>query len=157
MPIALDSPIDDLRPDRPADIIAAGDNGHRETTIAVEPVRGLRHQRAEGRGCPEPDQDMHRNELPQRGRKSGENVSQPKEADAERHRHHDAEPIGDLAGGDAAETEADHGQGKGQRYRAPGRAEFGLHHRQHHNHRPHPDAADRADQDGQRKPHPRLA
>ena len=51
----------------------------------------------------------------------------------------------------------EHGQGKGQRHRAAGGAEFGLHHRQHHHDRPHADAADRADQQRKREPHPGLA
>ena len=55
----LHAPIDQRRPDRAADIIAAGDDGHRQPAIALEPVRGLRHQRREGRRGAEPDQEMH--------------------------------------------------------------------------------------------------
>ncbi len=69
----------------------------------------------------------------------------------------DAEPVGDLARDDAAETEAEEDHGGGERNRAAGGREFLLHHRHHHHDRPHPDRADGADQDGQREPQPRLA
>jgi hypothetical protein len=45
---------------------------------------------------------------------------------------------------------------KGQRYRPARRAEFSLDHRKHDHDRPHPGAADRADQQRERKPHPGL-
>ena len=125
--------------------------------IALEPVRGLRHQRRERRRGPEPDQEMDRDELPERAstarrryRPAPESrcrapiaVTMPKRSVI-------------LPVSDAAEAEAEHREGKGQRDRAAGGAELGLHHRQHNHDRPHADAADRADQHGQRKPHPGL-
>jgi hypothetical protein len=44
----------------------------------------------------------------------------------------------------------------GERRRAAGRREFGLHDRQHDDDRPHADAADRPDQQGNDEPHPGL-
>jgi hypothetical protein len=49
---------------------------------------------------------MHRDELPQRGRKPGGHISKPEEDDAEPHRHHDAKAIGDPPGRDAAKAKA---------------------------------------------------
>ncbi len=152
----LDSPIHQRRPDRAADIIAAGDDGHGKAAIAFEPVRGLGHQRAESGRSPQPDQKMHRDELPQRAGKAGGHIGRTQENDAERYRRHDAEAIGDLAGGDAAEPETEHGERKGQRHRAARRPEFGLDRGEHDHDRPHADAADRADHKRQREPHPGL-
>ena len=153
---ALNPPIKHRRPDRAADIIAAGRDGHRQAAIAVEPVRGLRHQRRERRRGPEADQEMNQNELPQRGRKPAADVGQRQDRGAEPDRHDDPEAIGDLAGRDTAETKAEHQEGKGQRDIAAGRAEFGLDHRKHDHHRPHADAADRADHQREREPDPCL-
>ena len=152
----LYSPIDHRRPDRAADIIAAGGDGDGDAAPALEPVRGLGHQRPECRRRAGPDGEMHQNELPHAGRTTRADIAERHQANAHPDRGDDAKTVGQFSGHDAAETETNHPKGEGQRGRAPGRGKFALHHRQRHHHRPHADAADRSDQEGKRKPHPRL-
>jgi hypothetical protein len=146
----LHAPVQDRWPDRAADVVAAGGDRDRKAAIAIEPVRGFRHQRTEGRGRTETDGEMHRNELPDRRRQACADVTEPENADPEPDRGDDAVAIGDLSGQHAAGTEAEHDQGKGQRRGATGRGELRLDHRQRHHHRPHPDAAERTDQHSHR-------
>ena len=148
----LDAVVDQRRPDRAADVIAAGGDGDREPAVAVEPVRGLRHQRPEGGRRGQPDRKMHQDELPDRGRHPRDDIAQAQNADAEPDRGDDAVAVGDLAGQHRAGTEPEHHQRKGQRGGAAARGEFGLHHRKRDHHRPHADAAERADQHGHGKP-----
>jgi hypothetical protein len=112
------------------------------------------HQRTEGRRRAKADGKMHRDELPDRRRHAGAEIAKPKDADAETDRRDDTVTVGDLAGQHAAGTEAQHHHGEGERGGATGRPEIRLHHRQHDHHRPHPDAAERADQDRHGKPGP---
>ena len=149
--IGLRAPVDQRRPECAGDIIAAGDDGHRKAAIALEPVRGFRHQRRErGRGA-EAHQERDEDELPQRGRKPGQHIGARQEGDADGHRRDDAEPVGDPADDDAAEAEAEEDHGGGKRNRAAGGRKFLLHDRHHHHHRPHADRADRGDQHRQRQ------
>jgi hypothetical protein len=147
---------DERRPHRARDVIAARDDGHGKSAIALEPVRGLRHQRREGRRGAEPDQEIGRDELPELGREPRQHVGNADESDADRHRRHDAELVGDLAGDHAAEAEAEHHQCEGQRHRCARGGELGLHDGNHHDDGPHADTTDRTDQQRKQQPHPSL-
>ena len=149
--------IDQRRPDGAADIVAARGDRDGQSPVAVEPVRGFRHQRTEGRRRAQSDGEMHQDELPDRRRHPGADIAEAEDADAEPDRGDDAVAVADLAGQHAAGAEAEHHKGKGQRGRSAGGAEFGLHHGQGHYHRPHADAAERADDHGHGKPEPRPA
>ena len=150
----LDAVVDQRWPDRAADVIAAGGNGDREPAVAVEPVRGLRHQRPERGRRGQPDRKMHQDELPDRGRHSRDDIAQAQNADAEPDGGDDAVAVGDLAGQHRAGTESEHDHRECQRGGAAARGELGLHHGKCHHHRPHADAAERADQHGHGKPGP---
>ena len=150
----LHAEIDQRRPDRAADVIAAGGDGDRQPPVAVEPVRGFRHQRAEGGRRGKPDREMHQDELPDRRRHPRDDIAEAQNADAEPDRGDDAVAVGDLAGQHAAGAESQHHHGEGQRGGAAAGGELGLHHRKRHHHRPHADAAERADQHGHGKPDP---
>ena len=150
----LDAVVDQRRPDRAADVIAAGGNGDREPAVAVEPVRGFRHQRSEGGRRGQPDREMHQDELPDRGRHSRDDIAQAQNADAEPDGGDDAVAVGDLAGQHRAGAESEHDHRERQRGGAAARGELGLHHGKCDHHRPHADAAERADQHGHGKPDP---
>jgi hypothetical protein len=153
----LDAVVHQWRPDHAADVIAAGGDGDREPAVAVEPVRGLRHQRPESGRRRQPDREMHEDELPDRGRHARDDIAESQNADAEPDRGDDAVAVGDLAGQHAAGTEAEHQKCKRQRGGAAAGGKLALHRRQRHHHRPHSDAAERADQHGDGKPNPRPA
>ena len=97
---------------------------------------------------------MDQDELPDRRRHPRADIAQAENADAEPDRGDDAVAVGDLAGQHAAGTESEHDERERQRGGAPGRAEVALDHRQGNHHRPHADAAERADQHGHGKPGP---
>src|SRR5690606_3774920 len=67
-------PLDDWRPDRAAEALAARDDAERDSAIAVEPAGRVRHQRAEDRRVSEQaDQDGEDEiELPGLGDEAGE-------------------------------------------------------------------------------------
>ena len=85
--------LDDRRPDRAGEIVAAGGDGHRDAAPAHEPVRRFRHQRREGRRRAETDQHMDDRELPQRGRKARADIAAQQRRDADGDRRQNAEPV----------------------------------------------------------------
>jgi hypothetical protein len=97
---------------------------------------------------------MHQDELPDRRGHPRADISQAQNADTEPDRDDDAVAVGDLAGQYAAGTESEHHERKGQRSGAAARAELGLDHGKCDHHRPHADAAERADQHGHGKAGP---
>ena len=153
----LHAEIDQRRPDRSTDVIAAGRDCDRKPAVAVKPVRGFRHQRAEGRRRGQADSEMHQDELPDRRGQPGADIAQAQNADADADRGNDAVTVGDFTGDHLAQTETKHDHGEGERRRAPVGAELGLDHGKRDHHRPHADATERADQDCDDKPGPGSA
>ncbi len=150
-------PLDDGRPERARNIIAAGCDGDRQTAIFLEPMRGFRHQRPEGRSRSEADGNVHEIELPKSARVTRRNVAAQQRHGAKRNRQDDAETVGNLAHQHIADAEAEHRAGEGERCIGAGRAKVCLHNRDHNDDRPHADAAERTDNKGKAKPDPRDA
>src|SRR5262245_61531339 len=146
--------VQDRRPDRAAEIIAGRDDGDGDSAPAREPARGVRDQRPEGGGGAEPDHEVHERERHEARSKAGHDVAETERARAAHDRRRNAEPVGQAPEHDAAACEAEHGQRERQRRVRAGNAEFGLHRRQHHRHRPHADAADGAEHHGDAEPPP---
>ena len=90
---------------------------------AREPERDVGDQRAEGRRAAEQadQQRLREHELPELGRLRGGDVAEAQHQRAEDHRQHDAEAVGEPAHQHAADREAQHGRGVGQRRAAAAR------------------------------------
>ena len=152
--IGLHAPVDDGRPDRATDVVAAGGDRDRESAIALEPVRGFSHQRSERRRRRQADEKMQQDVLPDRRRQPGADIAKAEKTDADADGGDDAVAVADLAGHDLADAETKHHQREGERGGAARHAEFGLDGGQRHHDRPHADTAERADQHGYGKPDP---
>ena len=154
----LDEMLNHRRPQRPGQVIAAGNDGHGDAAPAGEPVRHIRKQRRERRRTAEADeQAVGDRVLPERGSRGGGGVSEREAEDADDDRRQDPETIRHPAQDDAADAETKHRQriGKGRiRARNP---ELGLHRRQRHHHRPHADPADGRKDQRQHQPCPRVS
>ena len=143
------------RPDGAAEIIAGRGNRHRDAAAAPEPVRDVGHQRRKSRRGAEADQRAVRDRrLPQAAGLANDDVAGADEQGADHHGERGAETIGEPAGENAAAGEAEHGQRIGHRCCGAVDAEFGLHRRQRHHHRPHADAADGRQRHRHGKPQP---
>ena len=153
----LDGGLQDQRPDRAGEVVAAGDDRHGDATPLHEPVRDVGHQRSEGAGCAEPA-DQHRmdnHEAP-----VGVHVGRDDITDAQHHRpedqrQHDAEAVDQPAHHRAPDGECHHGRSVGDGGAAAVDAELRLDGRQHHDAGPQPDATDCRKRNGRRQPPPR--
>ena len=142
----LHAPIDQRRPDRAADIVAAGDDRRppaRDSgrTSARLPPSAARRSPT----CPSPIRKCTAMNCHIVDDSPATDIAAPRKAiltpiAATMPKRSVIRPVTH-----AAEAEAEHGQGEGERHGAARGAEFGLHGRQHHHDRPHADAADRAD------------
>src|SRR5438445_138281 len=83
----------------------------RQPAVTLEPVRGFRHQGAEGRRRAEADGKVHQDELPDGRRGAGAEIAEAEDADADADRGDDAVAVGDFSGQDPAGTEAEHHHG----------------------------------------------
>ena len=149
-----DAPLRQRRPYRAGQVVAAGAHGHRHAAPLGPPQRGVGHERRERGGATQKAQQRVRQaKRPDAGRQR-----RPQVARAHRRRAHhqyrgNAVPVGQAAGEDAAQAQADHHQRVGQRGGAAPHAEFGLHRRQHHRHHVHAAVAQRHQaQRGQQPP-----
>ena len=98
---------------------------------------------------------MHDVELPERLGITCSNIAKKNSNDADGDRRHDAEAIRQPPHQHAANAEAHHGAGEGER-RGPARGmKLELDDGNDHDNRPHADAAERADNQGDAQPHPR--
>ena len=115
-PDGRDRGLQERRPDRPGQIVAARDDRDRDAAAADEPERHVGDQRPEGRRAAEhaDQQRLREHELPQgRGARRGD-VADAEHERAKHGRHEDAEAVGEAAHQHAADG-ADHGRGVGQR------------------------------------------
>ena len=150
--------LDDQRPDRSADIVAAGAHRDGDAAAAAKPVRYIGDQRAERRRHADADQHaLQQREYPDIRGEGG-----PGEPDRHGKRcgyrgNDNPQPVDIAPDQNIPEAEADHGQGIGDRCVGAVDGEFGLDRRQDHDHTPEPDAADRAKPHRDGKPHPRVA
>jgi hypothetical protein len=137
--------LQDRRPDRAGEVVAARADRHRDAAPPVEPERGVGDERGEGgRAAEEPDQHpVQQAEFAEARGVAGEHEAAAQAERADDGRHHHAEAVGELAHQDAADAEADHGQRVGQRGTAARYAELGLHRRERHRDAVHARAAER--------------
>jgi hypothetical protein len=145
------------RPDGAGEIVAAGGGRHGEPAPPDEPLRYVGDQRTEGGRAAEADDGLQQRERPYARHGGGEREA---DGEAERRQHkrrHDAHAVDEPPDGEVAEREAGHGHRVGQRCVAACHAELGLHLRQHHDHRPQPDAADRGERDRGAEPRPGIS
>ena len=152
----VDEVLDHRRPGRAREVVAAGAERDGDAAPAAEPERGVGQQRPEHRRRAE-HADQHAigdGEEPQALHPRGGEIAEPEGDAADDRRHHHAEAVGEPAHQHAARHQAEGDQGVGQRGAGAVDAELGLHRRQHDDHGPHPDAADRAEADrgGQARP-----
>ena len=140
--LARDEVLDHRRPDRAGHIVAGGGDRDRDAAPAGEPLRHVRHHRAEGRGGAEPDQHVSESEDPQAARIAGRHIAEAERGRRHDDRKHDAEAVRQPPHDDAAEREAHHGERVGQRGVRARDRELRLHGRQRDRHRPHADAPD---------------
>ncbi len=148
--------LDDRRPDRAREVVAACENGDGEAAPAHEPQRRVGEQRRERRRAARADQQALREREPgERRRRAGGDEAEREQPRAEHHRQHDAVAVGQAAHRDARQPERDHRQRVRQRCGGARDAEFRLHGGQRDDHRPHADATDRRQRQRDEKPLPR--
>jgi hypothetical protein len=154
----LDRGLQERRPERPGQVIAARDDRDCDAAAPDEPERHVGDQRAErGRAAEHADQErLREHELPERGRAGRGDVADAEHERAKRSRHDDAEAVGKAAHQHAADREADHGRGIRQRGVGAVDPELGLDRGQGYDHRPQADAADRAERERGEQPPPGI-
>ena len=126
----LDEVLDDRRPDRAGDVVAAGADRDRDAAPAHEPERGVGDQRREASPSCRPapiSTPWTMREGPDAGREPGGDEADAEPGRADQQRHHDAAPVGEPPHQHAADAEADHQQRVGQRGVGARDAELGLH------------------------------
>ena len=157
-PIApLDEVLHDGRPDGSGDVAPTRDDRHLHAAMSGEPQRGVGDDRRERDGAGDADQQaLGEGELPEAcGLAGGEMADSPTDGPTD-DRNEDAEAIGQASHQDAAEAEADHRHGVGQRGARARDAELRLDRRKRHDHGPHADTADRREQQRGPEPGPRV-
>ena len=156
----VDGMLQERRPDGAGEIVAAGDDRDRDAALPPEPVarrrppagRRWRSCRACRSAAPAPARTASRSPARAATTKPMPSMMAPKTSGTQ-----DAEAVGQPAHQHAADGEAHHGRGVGQRRAAAADAELGLDRRQHDDRRPQPDAADGADGERRRQPPPGIA
>ena len=142
-----DAPLRQRRPQRAGDVIATGADGHGDAASPVPPQAGVGHQRREGGGpAQQAQQAVRQTEQPHVARQRRQQVTGADRRRAQPQHARDAPAVGPQAGPQAAQPQADHHQGVGQRGAGAADAEFGLHRRQHHRHHVHGAVAQRHQQ-----------
>ncbi len=134
----VDEMLQDGRPDRAGEVVAAGADPHRDAAIAREPMRDVGDQRPERSGAAEhaDQQSLHGGELPEAGDVGAGDIAEAQHERPDENRNDDAAAVGEAAHEDAAEGETQHRRGIGQRGLAAIDAELELHRGQHHDGRP---------------------
>ncbi len=153
--LARDHVLDDRRPYGAGEIIPGRRHRHRDPAPDHEPVRNVRHQRSERGRAAEADQHVSQRELPDIRRVAGGDVADADASRADHDGNDNSEAVGEPAQDNAAQSEADHGEGEGQRRVGAQHAEIGLHRGQRDHHRPHADRADGAHGQRDAEPEPR--
>ena len=151
--------LDDRRPDRAGDVVAAGADRDRDAAPALEPERGVGDQRREARrAADQAEQDaVDDREGPDAAGQAGGDEADAEAGGADAERHDDAAPVGEAPHEDAADAEADHQQRVGQRRVGARDAELGLHARQDDGDDVHRAAADRHQHQGDGEAAPGVA
>ena len=152
--VRRDEVLHDRRPDRAGEIIAAGGDRDRDAAPALEPVRHVRHQRAETRRGAEPDQHMREREQHEIGRQPDSDVADAERRASPNERHDDAEAVGQPAHRHAAERRSPAWSACKAATRRRARRRTPPARRAARPHRPHADAADGADQNRDRQAPP---
>ena len=153
---AGDEMLDDRRPDRAGDIVAAGADRDGDAAPALEPKRGVGDQRRKARRAADQAEQhaVNQGEGPDAARQAGGDEAEAEAGGADQERHGDAAPVGEAPHEDAADAEADHQQRVRQRRVGASDAELGLNARQDHSDDVHRAAANRHQQqcDGEANP-----
>ena len=150
--------VQEWRPDRAREIVAAGGDRHRDPTPTHEPMGHVGHERAERRRAAEhsDQQRLRQHELDIGLRRGRDRVADREHRGPEHQRHADAEAVGEPSHAHSAQGEADHRRRVGDGGAATVEAELGLDHRQGHDGRPQADAADGRDGERHREPAPSI-
>ena len=151
-----DGVLDHRRPDRSGEIVAGGRDPNRDAAMRREPERDIGHERPEGRGAADADEQVTQREGPQGGRIRGGKKAERERTDPQQGGGQYAEPVLQPPHGDAAARKAEQGERKWQRGIGPQHAELRLHRGHNHGHRPQPDAANRAERHRCGEAHPRI-
>ena len=148
---------DDERPHGAGEIAARGRECDGKPPVLSKPMGEVGYQRREPRRRAEPDDQGDGGELPDVGGEGAGDVAEREQACSDQHWSDKPHPVDQASHQEAADGKADHRAGVGQRCAAAHRAELQLQGRQKDDDRPVADARDRAENQRQDEPPPRIA